>query len=121
MSKMKKHGSLIKLLKNGLYPLVFIVQLVLWPAASMAQMPFSAPSGPSEINLGKGVPTTGRFQVFVSPNIDGKTFMIDSDTGKIWMVKKDHSTGALYLEKLAVEDINEKKKDDPEAGDNSSK
>ncbi len=120
MSKMNKRRYYYPL-RNGFYLVVFIIQLVLWPLPSLAQMPFSAPAGPSEISLGKGVPTTGRFQVFVSPNIEGKTFMIDSDTGKIWVVKKDHSTGELYLQKLTVEDINEKKKDNPETDKNDSK
>jgi hypothetical protein len=77
---------------------------------AMAQMPFGAAPGPTELSLGKGVPTTGRFQVFVSPNIEGKTFMIDSDTGRIWMVKKNHATGDLYLDMLSVRGIHENEK-----------
>jgi hypothetical protein len=82
---------------------------------AIAQMPFGAAPGPTEVSLGKGVPTTGRFQVFVSPNIEGKTFMIDSDTGRIWLVKKNHATGDLFLEMLKVQGIYEKEKDDGEA------
>ncbi len=46
---------------------------------------------------------SGRHQVFVSPNIKGHTFMIDTDTGKIWIFRKDSATGDFSLQRVPVE------------------
>lgn len=61
----------------------------------------------------KGVPgpnitATGRFQIFVSPHLKGSTFMIDTDTGKIWIIVKDHSTGNFSLKRVPVEEVDGK-------------
>ncbi len=53
------------------------------------------------------VTTTGRFQIFVSPNIKDHTFMLDTDTGRIWIMKKNHSTGEFYLQRVTVRDVSE--------------
>ncbi|MGC8658157.1 MAG: hypothetical protein ACP5U1_03700 [Desulfomonilaceae bacterium] len=50
---------------------------------------------------------SGRFQVFVSPNIKGHTFMLDTESGRIWMFKKDNASGDISLEKIPVDKLDE--------------
>jgi hypothetical protein len=47
---------------------------------------------------------TGRYQMFVSPHIKGHTFMIDTDTGRVWIMKKDNTTGDFSLQRIPVEE-----------------
>jgi hypothetical protein len=54
---------------------------------------------------GSSVTITGRFQVFVSPNIKGHSFMLDTDTGRLWIFKKDNTSGEFSLHKIPVEDL----------------
>jgi hypothetical protein len=73
-----------------------------WPLGKeLAQTPQKAEPGP-------GVTTTGRFQVFVSPNHKGYTFMLDTETGKVWTIIKDHTSGDLSLRRVPVEDVDGK-------------
>ena len=75
-----------------------------WPLGR--QLPqVSKPSGP-----GPHLIATGRFQVFISPHLKDQTFMIDTDTGKVWIIKKDHSTGDFSLKRVPVEEVDEKAK-----------
>lgn len=48
---------------------------------------------------------TGRFQVFVSPHMKDRTFMIDTDTGRIWIFQKDHTSGDYKLKRVPVEGL----------------
>jgi hypothetical protein len=48
---------------------------------------------------------TGRFQIFVSPQAKGYTFMLDTDTGRVWIMKKDHTSGEFSLHRVQVEQI----------------
>ena len=50
---------------------------------------------------------SGRFQVFVSPNVKGHTFMLDSESGRLWIFKKDNASGDISLKKIPVEKIDE--------------
>ncbi len=50
---------------------------------------------------------SGRFQVFVSPNVKGHTFMLDTETGRIWIFKKDSTSGDLSLQRIPVDQLNE--------------
>ena len=72
-----------------------------WPLGGKA--PASVKSTP-----GRHVTATGRFQIFVSPNLKGHTFMLDTDTGRVWIVKKDHSSGDYSLKRIPVDEIDEK-------------
>ncbi len=73
-----------------------------WPLGKeLAQPPHKAEPSP-------GVTTTGRFQVFVSPNHKGHTFMLDTDNGKVWMIVKDHTSGELSLRRVPVEEVDGK-------------
>ncbi len=46
---------------------------------------------------------SGRHQIFVSPNIKGHTFMIDTETGKVWIFRKDSASGDYSLQRVTVE------------------
>jgi hypothetical protein len=54
-----------------------------------------------------GITLTGRFQMFVSPNAKGHTFMIDTDTGRLWIMKKDSASGDFSLQRIPVEQVDE--------------
>jgi hypothetical protein len=77
-----------------------------WPLGNSPQPQLKPPEPDSNLA------GTGRFQVFISPNIKGHTFMLDSNTGKMWVFKKDHSTGDFYLERVKVENVDTGKSDD---------
>lgn len=51
------------------------------------------------------VTVTGRYQVFVSPNVKGHTFMIDTETGRVWIMKKDHASGEFSLQRIPVDQV----------------
>jgi len=73
-----------------------------WPLGKdVTQLPEKAASGTS-------ITATGRFQIFVSPHIKGSTFMVDTDTGKVWIILKDHSSGNFSLKRVPVEEVDGK-------------
>jgi len=63
---------------------------------------------PEKSAPGPNITATGRFQIFISPHLKGSTFMIDTDTGKIWTIVKDHSTGNFSLKRVLVEEVDGK-------------
>lgn len=48
---------------------------------------------------------TGRYQIVVSPYVKGHTFMIDTETGRMWHMKKDSTTGEFSLQRIPVEHL----------------
>lgn len=54
---------------------------------------------------GPNVTGTGRYQIFVSPQAKGYTFMLDTETGRVWIMKKDHTSGEFSLQRVPVEQI----------------
>ena len=78
-----------------------------WQQGLQAQFPF----GVDKIKQSTGessvpnITMTGRFQMYVSPNIKNSTFMLDTDTGRVWIVKKDHTSGNYYLKRVPVDEI----------------
>ena len=76
--------------------------LAQWPLGKELQQ--IAPKSES----GTAVTITGRFQVFVSPNLKGNTFMLDTDTGRVWLIVKDHTSGDLSLRRVPVEEVDAK-------------
>lgn len=42
--------------------------------------------------------------------------MVDTETGRIWIMKKDHSTGEFSLHRVPVEDIDSQQPAKTEAG-----
>lgn len=74
-----------------------------WPLGKdLAQGLKAAEPGPT-------ITVTGRFQMLTSPNAKGQTFMLDTDTGRVWVLKKDHTTGDLSLQRIPVDEIDGKK------------
>lgn len=61
------------------------------------------------------VMSSGRFQVFVSPNVKGHTFMLDTDTGKVWIMKKDETLGDFSFKRVPVEQVDDDKTGKPAA------
>jgi len=56
---------------------------------------------------------SGRFQVFVSPHAKGHTFMIDTETGRVWVLKKDGASGEFSFHRIAVDQVDGEKKEKP--------
>jgi hypothetical protein len=54
---------------------------------------------------GGTITITGRFQMFVSPNVKGHTFMLDTETGRIWILKKDNTSAEFSLQRVPVEQL----------------
>lgn len=54
---------------------------------------------------------SGRYQVFVSPHAKGHTFMIDTDTGRVWVLKKDSASGDFSFHRVSVEQVDAEKKE----------
>jgi hypothetical protein len=71
-----------------------------WP---LGRDPLQPPAKESEPSL--HVTATGRFQIFVSPHVKGHTFMLDTDTGRVWFLKKDHTSGDFSMQRIPVQDI----------------
>ena len=73
-----------------------------WPLGKdLTQMAEKSAPGPN-------ITATGRFQIFVSPHLKGNTFMIDTDTGKVWIIMKDHASGNFSLKRVPVEEVDGK-------------
>jgi hypothetical protein len=66
-----------------------------------------------ELQPSPNLTTSGRFQVFTSPNIKGHTFMLDTDTGRVWTMKKDSTSGEFSLQRISVEQVDGTKADKP--------
>lgn len=66
-----------------------------------------------EMQPSPNLTTSGRFQVFTSPNIKGHTFMLDTDTGKVWVMKKDSTSGEFSLHRIVVEQVDSSRTDKP--------
>jgi hypothetical protein len=98
-------------------PLVAIVLLAMaLTGAAEAQWPLNTQNLPKPKEPGLSATATGRFQIFVSPRIKTATFMIDTDTGRIWIFKKDHSTGDFSLKQVPVENVDADGKGRTKAG-----
>jgi hypothetical protein len=72
-----------------------------WPLGR--EMPQGATK--SEEQRGPSVTATGRFQIFVSPQAKGYTFMLDTDTGRVWVMKKDSTSGDFSMQRIPVEQV----------------
>ena len=91
---------------------------VFWPALAVsaeAQWPLGRETPgvvpPSEASI--SATRCGRFQVFVSPHVKGHTFMLDTDTGRVWIMKKDATSGEYSFQRIPVDDL-ERQKSPPE-------
>ncbi|MGC8908079.1 MAG: hypothetical protein ACP5M0_11645 [Desulfomonilaceae bacterium] len=93
------------------------VAVALLPGIASAQWPL----GRDEGIAGKGperaetIMVSGRYQVFVSPHAKGHTFMIDTDTGRVWVLKKDSASGEFSFHRVPVDQVDADKKGKPAA------
>jgi hypothetical protein len=83
------------------------------PVSSQAQWPLGKELGqvPQKSEPGPHLTATGRFQIFITPNIKGHTFMLDTETGKIWEISKDSSSGGIAAKRIPVEEADVKQAD----------
>ncbi|MFH0822656.1 MAG: hypothetical protein V2B18_07875 [Pseudomonadota bacterium] len=84
-----------------------------------AQWPLTREQGaiPKHESQWSYVTSGGRYQVVVSPHLKDHTFMLDSDTGRVWVFKKDHSSGEFSLKRIPVDEVDAAKTGKPSAGD----
>lgn len=90
--------------------------------SAQAQWPLGkelAQTAPKAADSSSNITVSGRYQMFVSPNAKGHTFMIDTDTGRLWIMTKDAVSGNFSLQRIPVEEVDSRSQ---EAGrKNSSK
>jgi hypothetical protein len=87
--------------------LILCVFMVTLTSAS-AQWPLGRETSQQPSKIGQADATitiTGRFQVFVSPNVKDNTFMIDTETGRVWIMKKDHTSGEFSFQRIPVAQV----------------
>lgn len=94
---------------NGIMRLILVpaVSLVL-AATAQAQWPLGKELSPQEGKSTEASPyvtATGRYQIFVSPQAKGFTFMLDTDSGRVWIMKKDSTSGDFSLQRVPVEQV----------------
>lgn len=99
----------VRLLDLRLVPKMLIVLLLAFAGLAgfaQAQWPLGKElTGQETKESFPNVTGTGRFQIFVSPQAKGYTFMLDTDTGRVWIMKKDHTSGEFSLHRVQVEQI----------------
>ncbi len=84
--------------------------LIFFDLTAFAQWPLGREISPTITKSGENsgyLTGSGRFQVFVSPNVKGHTFMLDTETGRIWIFKKDNSSGDISLQRIPVDQLKE--------------
>jgi hypothetical protein len=86
-----------------LFPLVFA------PLCAEAEWPLGRdmPAAPKASESTPSIMSSGRYQVFVSPNIKGHTFMLDTDTGRVWIMRRDDTSGEFSLKRVPVEQVDQ--------------
>jgi hypothetical protein len=87
--------------------LILLALVFIGPGVAEAQWPLGKDltGQESKAESGVNVTATGRFQIFVSPQAKGSTFMIDTDTGRVWVLKKDHTSGEFSFHRIQVEQV----------------
>ncbi|MCX5872197.1 MAG: hypothetical protein NTY51_03040 [Deltaproteobacteria bacterium] len=89
---------------------MLFVLLTAWDVPVLAQWPLGKELPPGSTKTGESggyLTGSGRFQVFVSPNIKGHTFMLDSETGRVWIFKKDNASGDISIQRIPVDQLND--------------
>ncbi|MHB8204756.1 MAG: hypothetical protein ACYDHG_13760 [Desulfomonilaceae bacterium] len=84
--------------------------LIFFDLTAFAQWPLGkdlSPATAKSVENSGYLTGSGRFQVFVSPNIKGHTFMLDTETGRIWIFKKDNSSGDISLQRIPVDQLHD--------------
>jgi len=96
-------------MKAAIRSIVLLFPLVFSPLFADAEWPLGrdAPVVSKASESTPNIMFSGRYQVFVSPNIKGHTFMLDTDTGRVWMMKRDDTSGEFSLKRVPVEQVDE--------------
>lgn len=105
---------------KGIFRTVVIGTLCLGAASWVqAQWPLGKelPQVSAKSEPGPNITVTGRFQIFISPHTKGHTFMLDTDTGKIWVLHKDPTAGDFSLKRVPVEEVDGKSGEKPPGGE----
>jgi hypothetical protein len=87
---------------------VMVILCLIIADLAHAQWPLGrdvAQQTPKSSEHGDTITLTGRYQVFVSPHVKGHTFMLDTDTGRVWIMKKDSTTGDFSFQRIPVDQI----------------
>ncbi len=85
-----------------------------------AQWPLGRDAVPlTKTEPGPTVTVNGRFQIFTSPHEKGDTFMLDTDTGRVWLLKKDKTSGDYTFNRIRVEEVDSASPEKP--GETQSK
>ena len=100
-------------MENVVRFITVIATLMITAGAAEAQWPLGrdAQQGLKLGEPGGAITLTGRYQIFVSPNVKGHTFMLDTDTGNVWIMKKDNTSGDFSFQRIPVEQT-----DSPQTG-----
>ncbi len=94
-------------MENVIRFITIVMTSLVTVGAAEAQWPLGrdAQQGSKLGEPGATITVTGRYQIFVSPNVKGHTFMLDTDTGKVWIMKKDSTSGDFSFQRVPVEQI----------------
>lgn len=86
---------------------IVLVALLGTSVVAQAQWPLGKDlsDAASKQEAGVHVTAAGRFQIFISPNQKEHTFMLDTDTGKIWIMTKDNLSGNFTMDRVQVEEV----------------
>jgi len=94
---------------NGIVKLILVAAVAaVLVSTARAQWPLGKDLSLQEGKSTEGSPhltATGRFQIFVSPQAKGHTFMLDTDTGRVWIMKKDSTSGDYSLKRVPVDEV----------------
>jgi hypothetical protein len=90
-----------------------VIAAALLPGTAWAQWPLGRDEGISAKGTERveTIMVSGRYQVFVSPNAKGHTFMIDTDTGRVWVLKKHSTSGDFSFQRVPVDQVDGDKKE----------
>jgi hypothetical protein len=109
-------------MKAGVILAAIMVSSVSVISAAQAQWPLGKELGTAIKNT-ECVPhitATGRFQIFISSQAKGHTFMLDTDTGKVWIMKKDPASGDFSFQRVPVQEVDGEKTGKPSASETKS-
>jgi hypothetical protein len=101
-------------------PVRILVSLMcLWaaPICAIAEWPLGREMIPTpKLEPSPTVTVTGRFQIFTSPYLKGDTFMLDTESGRVWILEKDSTTGEFSMKRVRVEEVDALKKRGADSG-----
>jgi len=93
-------------MKAAVRVLAIVVGVWAIPVCAAGQWPLGKDVIPTpKLEPSPTVTITGRFQIFTSPHLKGDTFMLDTDTGRVWILQKDSTTGDYSMKRVRVEEV----------------